>query len=43
LQPDEFLVTADGTDVAARYAGRWSIQTAFRDVKQHVGHPDPRS
>jgi hypothetical protein len=36
-------LTATGADVASRYAGRWSIEVCFRDVKQHLGAEDPQS
>jgi hypothetical protein len=47
IQPDDFFITTDlnatGADVASRYAGRWSIEVAFRDVKQHLGAQNPQS
>ena len=47
VEPDDFFVTTDlsatGADVASRYAGRWSIEVCFRDVKQHLGGQDPQS
>jgi DDE superfamily endonuclease len=47
VQPDDFFITTDrsasGADVACRYAGRWSIEVCFRDVKQHLGGQDPQS
>jgi hypothetical protein len=47
IEPDDFFITTDlaagGGDVASRYAGRWSIEVAFRDVKQHLGAGDPQS
>lgn len=46
-EPDDFFFTTD-TDaspesVASCYAGRWSIEVTFRDVKQHVGGEQPQS
>ncbi len=45
--PDDFFVTDDdhasGADVASRYAGRWSIEICFREVKQCLGAEDPQS
>jgi hypothetical protein len=45
--PDDFFVTddAEATDaeIAARYAGRWSIEVTFREVKQCLGGEDPQS
>jgi hypothetical protein len=52
VEPDDFFITTDltvtdlgaaGADVASRYAGRWSIEVCFRDVKQHLGGEDPQS
>jgi len=47
VEPDDFFVTTDrtasGAEVASRYAGRWSIEVCFHDVKQHVGGEDPQS
>jgi hypothetical protein len=47
IEPDDFFITTDlaagGGDVASRYAGRWSIEVAFRDVKQNLGAGDPQS
>ena len=47
VEPDDFFVTTDtsatGAQVASRYAGRWSIEVCFRDVKQHLGGQDPQS
>jgi hypothetical protein len=47
VQPDDFFITTDltatGADVASRYAGRWSIEVSFRDVKQHLGAENPQS
>jgi DDE superfamily endonuclease len=45
-QPDDFLITTDtGADpswVAEHYAGRWTIECVFREVKQHLGAEDPQ-
>jgi hypothetical protein len=47
IEPDDFFVTTDlsagGGDTASRYAGRWSIEVCFRDVKQGLGGEDPQS
>jgi hypothetical protein len=47
VEPDDFFVTTDtsatGAQVASRYAGRWSIEVCFRDVKKHLGGQDPQS
>lgn len=47
IEPDDFFITTDttatGADVASRYAGRWSIEVCFRDVKQHLGGQDPQT
>jgi hypothetical protein len=47
VEPDDFFVTTDlaasGAQVASRYAGRWSIEVCFRDVKQALGGQDPQS
>lgn len=47
VQPDDFFVTTDttatGAEVASRYAGRWSIEVCFRDVKQDLGGQQPQS
>ncbi len=47
VEPDDFFVTTDltasGGDTASRYAGRWSIEVCFRDVKQDLGGEDPQS
>ncbi len=47
IEPDDFFITTDTTatsaDVASRYAGRWSIEVCFRDVKQHLGGQDPQT
>ncbi len=46
-EPDDFFVTTDrtatGAEVASRYAGRWSIEVCFRDVKQDLGAQDPQT
>lgn len=46
-EPDDYLFTTDptatGTDIATRYAGRWSIEITFRDTKQHLGGENPQS
>jgi len=46
-EPDDFFVTTDltatGTQTASRYAGRWSIEVCFRDVKQDLGGENPQS
>ena len=47
IEPDDFFVTTDltasGADTASRYAGRWSIEVCFRDVKQDLGGENPQS
>jgi hypothetical protein len=47
VEPDDYFITTDltagGGDVASRYAGRWSIEVCFRDVKQDLGGEDPQS
>ena len=47
VEPDDFFITTDraasGAHVASRYAGRWSIEVCFRDVKQALGGQDPQS
>lgn len=47
IEPDDFFITTDldasGADTASRYAGRWSIEVCFRDVKQHLGGENPQS
>jgi len=47
IEPDDFFVTTDrtasGAQVASRYAGRWSIEVCFRDVKQALGGEDPQT
>ena len=46
-EPDDFFLTTDlaatGAEVASRYAGRWSIEVTFRDVKQNLGGENPQS
>jgi hypothetical protein len=46
-QPDDFFVTSQPTaapaDIAAGYAGRWSIEVTNRDGKQALGGEDPQS
>lgn len=41
VEPDDFFLTTDrdatGAQTASRYAGRWSIEVCFRDVKQDLG------
>ena len=47
IQPDDFFVTSDlsatSAQVAAGYAGRWSIEVTNRDVKQDLRGEDPQS
>lgn len=47
VEPDDFFFTTDtdaaATEVVWRYAGRWSIEVAFRDAKQDLGAQDPQS
>ena len=47
VESDDFFITTDtstsGAQVASRYAGRWSIEVCFRDVKQHLRGQDPQS
>jgi hypothetical protein len=47
VEPDDFFVTTDltasGAQVASRYAGRWSIEVCFRDVKQDLGGENPQT
>jgi len=47
VEPDDFFITTDlnasGAETASRYAGRWSIEVCFRDVKQGLGGQDPQS
>lgn len=46
-EPDDFFFTTDldalPADVAAQYAGRWSIEETFRNVKQVLRGEDPQS
>lgn len=46
-QPDDFFFTTDldcaPEWVASHYAGRWSIEDTFRNVKQHLGGGQPQS
>jgi len=46
-QHDDFFFTTDLDDtpeqVASRYAGRWSIEDTFRNVKQFLGGEDPQT
>jgi hypothetical protein len=46
VEPDDFLfatdLTATGAETASRYAGRWSIEVTFRDVKQNIGGENPQ-
>lgn len=46
VEPDDFFFTTDltatGAEVAARYAGRWSIEVTFRDAKQDLGAQNPQ-
>ena len=46
VEPDDFFFTTDltatGAQTASRYAGRWSIEVTFRDVKQNVGGENPQ-
>jgi DDE superfamily endonuclease len=45
-QPDDYFftteVTATPAEVAANYAGRWSIEDTFRATKQSLGGEDPQ-
>lgn len=47
IEPDDFFFTTDlaatGAQIASRYAGRWSIEVTFRDVKQNLGGQNPQS
>ena len=47
IEADDFFFTTDlgatGAEVASRYAGRWSIEVTFRDVKQDLGGENPQS
>lgn len=46
-EPDDFFFTTDlgapGGRVASDYAGRWSIEDTFRNVKQSLGGEDPQT
>jgi hypothetical protein len=46
-QHDDFFFTTDIDDtpqtVTSRYAGRWSIEDTFRNVKQFLGGEDPQT
>jgi hypothetical protein len=46
-QPDDFFFTTDlgasGARVAGDYAGRWSIEDTFRNVKQYLGGEHPQA
>ena len=46
-QRDDFFFSTDleasGAGVAAHYAGRWSIEDTFRNVKQALGGEDPQT
>lgn len=46
-QPDDFFFTTDldcpPECVPEHYAGRWSIEDTFRNVKQHLGAQQPQS
>ena len=45
-EPDDFFLSTDiqasPEQVAGDYAGRWSIEDTFRDVKQFLGGQDPQ-
>ena len=47
VEPDDFFFTTDlaatGAETASRYAGRWSIEVTFRDVKQNLGGENPQT
>jgi len=47
VEPDDFFFSTDlaatGAEIASRYAGRWSIEVTFRDVKQDLGGENPQS
>lgn len=47
VEHDDFFITtaitAQPADVATQYAGRWSIEDTFRNVKQHLGGEDPQT
>jgi hypothetical protein len=46
-EKDDFFLTTDldssPEDVIGRYAGRWSIEDTFRNVKQYLGGEDPQT
>ena len=46
-QPDDYFLTTDltatGVEIISRYASRWAIEVAFRDVKQDLGGHQPQS
>ena len=46
-EPDDYFfttsLTASGSEVASRYADRWTIEVCFRDVKQDLGGHNPQS
>lgn len=46
-EADDFFFTTDLTarpaPVTTQYAGRWSIEDTFRDVKQYLGGEDPQT
>ncbi len=46
-EPDDFFFTTDlqsaPAAVASQYAGRWSIEDTFRNVKQLLGGEDPQT
>jgi len=45
-EPDDFWFTTDlaatGAQVIEQYAGRWSIEDTFKNVKQYLGGQDPQ-
>ncbi|MGH9056300.1 MAG: hypothetical protein ACRDYY_10650 [Acidimicrobiales bacterium] len=47
VEPDDFFFTTDltmtPTEAVEIYAGRWSIEVCYRDVKQDVGGQEPQS
>ena len=47
VEPDDFFITTDrtatGAQTASRYAGRWSIEVCFRDIKQDLGGHQPET
>lgn len=46
VEPDDFFfstdLSADGAEIASRYAGRWAIEVCFRDTKQDLGGENPQ-